>query len=226
MHSSFLLGFDAREMWLSGRDAWDEERKQLFLLRLDVEKPLSIDRAVWASVFDKYPAQRPAYIGIWEEGWEELRRLEECLDKHKTLLGRFYIVAFTVMKTVCTSDELAALAEYLKFLKAGDPCGAARMSGRETGMADPSIVDPQWSSLGYDVADLGLTSALTNMGRLPDEDVDSLRAQWGAQLNSFHLFNHCSQANEFKNYSSRRVPEHAPFFVYGLWLIKDVSDAY
>lgn len=40
-----LLGFDAREM--IPPSAWNGGRRELFLLRPDVERPLSVDTAVW-----------------------------------------------------------------------------------------------------------------------------------------------------------------------------------
>ena len=84
----------------------------------------------------------------------------------------------------------------------------------------PPEVHPSWLLLGYDVADEGLLSGLSNCGYDPVYDgLESIRARWGPHLNVFHLFNDHSEAYEFKQFSDRRVEEHAPFYVYGLWLI-------
>ena len=45
---------------------------------------------------------------------------------------------------------------------------------------------------------------------------------WGPRLNEHHLFKNAESAFAFRLVTNRRVPEHAPFFVYGLWLIREV----
>jgi hypothetical protein len=224
MHE-FLLGFDARQAPQPGAPTWTEERRWQFLLRLDVAAPCSIDRRVWASVFDLHADLRPAYTGIWEEVWEDLRGLEACVTQAAGGLGAFWIVAFALMRHVWSREQQAALEQFLGFLKAGDAQGAARIAARTGGICTPDTVAPNWSLLGYDVADLGLTSGLTNMGFLPGvDDVDALRLRWRPHINASHLFDDLSQAIEFKNFSNQRVPEHAPFFVYGLWLVRSEGE--
>ena len=225
MHDIFMLGFDAREMGVRWNRKWDKGEKDTFLYRRDVENPFSIDTAVWPSVFDKYPELFPAHIGLDMIMWEELSRLEECLDKNKTLFDRFYIVSFALMRDACNKDETVAFDGFLAFLNAGDPSRGARTSGQPPGIADPAVVAPGWVFLGYDVATTGPISALSNCGFSTDtkeEYVERAKAQWGPKLNKFHLFNEYFHAKEFKNYSNIEVPEHAPFFVYGIWLIREV----
>src|SRR5580658_10174477 len=48
-----VLGFDAREMCIESRLAWDEARREEFLLRKTVRKPLSVDAFVWPSIFGR-----------------------------------------------------------------------------------------------------------------------------------------------------------------------------
>jgi len=38
-------------------------------------------------------------------------------------------------------------------------------------------------------------------------------------LNEHHLFNEIDPARLFKEWADRRVPEHAPFFVFGLYIV-------
>jgi len=47
-----LLGFDAREAISPVRD-WDAARRELYLLRPEVTRPLSVDALVWPSVFER-----------------------------------------------------------------------------------------------------------------------------------------------------------------------------
>lgn len=76
--------------------------------------------------------------------------------------------------------------------------------------------------LGFDVADAGLTSGLTNCG-FGQSERSTLRASWAPGLNEHHLFVDVEQAFAFRGLAGGRVPEHAPFFVYALYLIADVA---
>ncbi len=70
--------------------------------------------------------------------------------------------------------------------------------------------------LGYDVADGGKLSGLANCGyESPERDI--ARAEYSAKLNEHHLFRALDEALVFRTYTEERVPEHAPFFVYGVY---------
>jgi hypothetical protein len=84
-------------------------------------------------------------------------------------------------------------------------------------MTPPTISD-NWRLLGFDVADAGLTSGLSNCGHKQSE-IAGLRASWVADLNEHHLFTDMARALAFRDVTDRRVPEHAPFFVYALSLV-------
>ncbi|HSI75133.1 MAG TPA: hypothetical protein VK957_04545 [Lunatimonas sp.] len=71
--------------------------------------------------------------------------------------------------------------------------------------------------LGYDVADDALTSGLMNCGYTePDEKMD-----WASQINEYHLFSSRDAAIKFKTYSDKRIPEHAPFRVFGIYKLNN-----
>ncbi len=215
-----LLGFDAREMWLPG-GGWDERRKSDFLFRLDVDKPFSIDRAVWRSVIDFHPEVEPSYTGLFTGLWESLQHLEDCLDTAETEIGHCLVATFGVSLTACDALERQTLDD---FLTGVGPDGLPAESGPLSALAEPSAVDDRWRFFGYDVADLAGTSALMNMGFLPGyDDTETLRARWAPDLNALHLFEDHSRAEEFKRYSNRRVAEHAPFYVVGIWRVKEWS---
>jgi hypothetical protein len=76
--------------------------------------------------------------------------------------------------------------------------------------------------LGFDVSDGSLLSGLSNCG-YSKRDIPALRMRWAPYLNAHHLFDDLKQAYEFRDQSNQRVLEHAPFFVYGLWFIKEVD---
>ncbi|MET0623348.1 MAG: hypothetical protein ABW250_10250 [Pyrinomonadaceae bacterium] len=197
-----VVGYDAREMWSGAGAAWDAARREAFLFRPGVEKPLSTDTIVWPSVFGlEGGAPRPAYTG-YQDLWNSLSELELFLAGIESLKTRPYsIVAVTLPLPLRDPGEL----ERWEF---------------ELGATSPSIHEEAWPLLGYDVADRWLLSGLSNCGFLPGvEDVKALRDEWSPGLNEFHLFEQISKASEFRDLSDERVREHAPFFVYGLRLI-------
>jgi len=74
-----------------------------------------------------------------------------------------------------------------------------------------------WRLLGYDVADGAETSGLLNCGR----GAEARRAEWrdhGPALNEHHLFGALAPARRYRASADARVPEHAPFFVYAVYL--------
>jgi hypothetical protein len=203
-----VLGVDAREMWL-GATAWNEERRRKFLLRLDVDKPLSIDPQVWPSVFDALDDIRPAYTGLFHGLWDSREQLEESLKRAPLRDRRYRIVAYAVVTGTLTEAERK-------------PWDMFQVRNSQDPKPTPSTVDPTWTLLGYDLADASGVSGLMNMGFVPGhDDVDRLRSEWGPYLARSHLFESREWADAFRAYSNGRVPSHAPFFVYAVWLLEE-----
>src|SRR5262245_3300046 len=69
--------------------------------------------------------------------------------------------------------------------------------------------------LGYDVVDAWLLSGLSNCMYSAEEK--KALSHWKHQLNAHHLFQLQTSAEEFVNATNKRVPEHAPFNVAGVW---------
>lgn len=187
---ALVLGFDARIPAPDVTPFWTEQRRSIFLLREDVEQPLSTDRLVWPSALT---AGETSHSGSWNglELWEDLSRLRWCAG------GRPH---WTVAVTLMTGGLNAAEREI--------------WSPRRP-LADISIPNDAASFLGYDVSDTAFLSALSNCG-YDHQEITAARRAWGARLNQSHLFDDLSDAAEFKTFADRRVPEHAPFFVYAL----------
>ena len=82
----------------------------------------------------------------------------------------------------------------------------------------PREVEDESRLLGYDIADDVFLSGLSNCG-YTDEEKTELRSTWVGRLNRFHLFDQVDVASEFKALTEARVPEHGPFFVFGLYLL-------
>jgi hypothetical protein len=200
--NEFLLGFDAREMWLDPQEYWPDSRKKMYLLRDDVVRPLSIDTSVWRDVFDADTSlQRPQWTGPIL--WDNFATLQEYMDtawSERTL--PYWIIAVTLQEDLCESEDLQ---EWY-----------ARASN-----IIPSLRDPAWALLGYDVCDKWLLSGLSNCGYGTNEsEIQILRDTYASDLNEHHLFASIEPATEFRMLSDERVQEHAPFFVFGIWLIK------
>ena len=88
----------------------------------------------------------------------------------------------------------------------------------------PASLNKEWRFLGYDVADEGFISGLSDCGYQADEL--RLKTGWELSLNEWHLFTQSKQAIKFKRMTDRRVAEHAPFCIYGLYsLLRSGGDA-
>ena len=200
--NELLLGFDAREMWLDIAEYWPEERKRTFLLRQDIVRPLSTDEYVWRSVFDvDISLQYPQWTGPIQNLWDNLDTLQEYLDttwSERTL--PYWLMAVTLQEEVCERENLLEWHD--------------RVSNLITTPRDPA-----WAFLGYDVSDKWLTSGLNNCG-FKESEMQILRDTYASYLNEHHLFDALKPAVDFMHVSDERVRAHAPFFVFGLWLIK------
>ena len=86
----------------------------------------------------------------------------------------------------------------------------------------PPVADPSWHLLGYDVADSYLLSGLTNLswGNVNKDEVRDISEKYLPSLNEYHLFTSVEPAAAFIPLAEEGARAHAPFFVFGLWLIK------
>lgn len=99
---------------------------------------------------------------------------------------------------------------------AEDPAEEEDLRSR-TGAETPLAVDPSWTFVGFDVADSTETSGLSNCGY--GAELEDLRTAWAPCLNVRGLFRVIEDAFAFRKVTDARVPEHAPFTVYGIWIV-------
>ena len=190
-----VLGFDVRVDPVETSSAWTEQRKDTFLLRRDVVHPLSTDRLVWPSV--SVPNRQPGSwngLDLWED-WQLFR--EYLTDAVATCVQRPWAISITLVTGGFTDEERETWSPRLPLKTLSLPEATA--------------------FLGYDISDLSLLSALSDCGYIQPNEAQQARERWATQLNNFHLFDDVTKANEFKTFSNLRVPEHAPFYVYGLY---------
>jgi hypothetical protein len=213
-----LLGFDARKMWLDPKIHWDRERRAHFLLRMDAGRVLSTDDLVWPSVFHTHQLpltpkseleelgldgpQRPRWVGPNLPLWEDLDSLKaHLLAKDAGIKRPYWIIAVTAH----LYSEIESQLTYGPYFE----------------KTDPGRLKPWWTFLGYDVSDGSLLSGLTNCGYTQDEKRNPPAT--AEDLNRHHLFDSLKQADKFRTYSDNRVKEHAPFLVYGLYLVEEIA---
>ena len=196
--SEVVLGFDLRARAFPSSLETPQYRDR-YLYRPDVVSPFTVDPAVWPSLLQ-------GSENLW--AWHFSRSEFQLADNPEQLRQRF--------SERLASEELVLLAITAivgdDFAQPGDLPG---ITGNEPQPAS------NWEFLGFDVADRFLLSAVSNTGfsELPLEK-SKLRSTWGARLNDKHLLPHREAAREFKVFADRATPEHAPFFVFGLWEVK------
>ena len=200
-----LLGYDTREMWLNYQDNWSQEHRNDYLLREDITKPLSTDTMVWEQATELYEIKTPDWIGA-NSLWEDLEHLEDFHSKQKRLVKPYWIILITWL-----SENPEAYKSKSEFnAPYFDP-------------VKPAEKHDSWELLGYDISDMWLLSGLMNCGYTSSDDIQLLRKKWPKHLNEYHLFEDVETAKEFRDITDKRVKEHAPFSVYGIYLVKKIN---
>jgi hypothetical protein len=190
-----VIGFDVRELIPDWITRWRPERRQLFLLRDDIQQPYSVDAAVWPYV-PQLEADLPSWFGPQRQSWDSLSAMDQYVNTH----GGYTASTMRIGIGLVLATELE-----------GWDWGEALELGIE-------VSDLKGKLLGYDIANFYLLSGLSNVGYSEDE-LATLKPVWSPYLNEHHLFTDVDKAHEFKALTSNRVKEHAPFFVFGLYAL-------
>jgi hypothetical protein len=203
-----LLGFDAREMWTQFEETWPQEQRWTYLLIDKLVKPLSVSVRIWAPALED--VSKDIKSQDWRASlgqWDSLNGMQMYLESRRDeIAGPYWIVGITLLYGILTEREKRE--EWHAFLPS----------------TSPSTIDRDWSLLGYDVATGGLLSGLSACG-YDSSSAPKLREKWEPHLNKYHLLTSQDRAIEFMKMTDDRVPEHAPFFVFGLYLIQKVERA-
>jgi hypothetical protein len=212
----WLVEFDVRmaaEQYVSRR--WDPSARAQYLLRQDILWPLSVDTHVWPSVFSFRDVKRPdmeSYstieIDLAAGSGADFLRLDTVrayYDAHTALAPGGVFVAVELL------SEKDAEGDVIFYMLPGDiQCGV------QLEQTIPDRLPAGSTLLGYDVADAGKISGLSNCEYTEDE-INQLTPVWTPRLNSFGLLDTVENAVEFRHGCDERVPEHAPFWIYALW---------
>jgi len=199
-----LLGFDAREMWIKYNTAWPQERRNLYLLRTDIDKPLSTDPIVWPSILNPdFSREIPSYVGHLDLA-ANLQHLRTYLISHGDKVKvPYWMIGISVLLSEMTLEERHAWNE-------------------RAVPTIPQVPEESWSLLGYDVSDTYFLSGLSNCGYSDGNERGRLARQYAEHLNKYHLLTTLTSATELRVFNNARVVEHAPFFIYCLFKIDGV----
>jgi hypothetical protein len=209
-----LLGFDIRFNCNDYVDIFlTEEFRDNYLLNRNIQWPLSVDTMIW-----------PSYFSF--SGYLSGFRTDEMIDVNPLSTRQEALRLWenhNEMKTVFSQrfgqNEKKGV-QVAVILLAENP--------RSTNEYWHAVLDPpmilndipkEWQLLGHDVADEYMTSGLSNCG-YKEEDRKTLEKKWSQCLNKYGLIRNLDDALRFLQVTDRRVPEHAPFYVYVLYSIK------
>lgn len=197
-----LLGFQLRSS-LDRVAPWSQARRAQYLLVDQIDSPLSVDKAVWSSSDDR------------------------------SLLSKLFIDYFGKDNAapnglnIYSVKDISALTKSSRFetsmligITAVGDCGAVlkeKHKVKESTVSLEQIRLNRWKCLGYDVADHWLRSGLMNCGYSSLQKSELLKT-FGPKLNKYGLFDSTDIAETFRADCNTRIPEHAPFCVFGIWL--------
>lgn len=214
-----VLGFDIRivdSRVVSNR--WDTARRERYLIRPDVECPVSVDTVVLPSIFEfsddgkggtgtnKIVVRPMGMHQLAFKIWRDKNSMIKVLTEHS---GRSDGAAVLSVAIVAVDGALRAL---------GSPWEEVL---DET--VEPEVLGDDWQLIGYDVADRYLTSGLSNCGYDENEKKKLPIKNWAARINDYGLLERLDWAVEFKQLTDQRVREHAPFLVFGLYRQKQTK---
>lgn len=215
---TFPIGYDIRlcaDAYLP--EYWMNDHREQYLLRPEVEWPLSFDPMVWPSTFqspgsvqvpgveDWWPDRPPTIVaGPANKRYDAFMDLWPELDEMLVAFRQYALPgACGVPVAVDIVDETGPQSTLPAW---------ARFDREAQVQARPA----DWVFLGYDVCDFGWISGLSNCGSTSGELLQ-LSRDWKERVNEFGLFLSAADAGEYCGVTDRRVPEHAPFRVFALY---------
>ena len=196
-----LLGFDARDMSPEHVARWPDRRRHEWLLRNDVQVPLSVDDMVWPSVLLRggYEAFLGTdWIGFLQNLWENLPRMQQYIRSLIEGIPPHWTIAVGLIADTLLNGERAIWDEIVL-------------------PTVPATVDDTWTFLGYDVADRFLSSGLTSYIHCEHADYAQLQSRFVRAINDAHLFDNLDTAVDFRDVCNRRVKSDAPFFIFSMF---------
>ena len=209
-----ILGYDCRPDLNNEALArlWTDQRRREYLLNQEVRFPLSVDRMVWPSLFNFdggvrenkiFPLIRIRPDDFHQQGlrlWKSLLELQETIKHSDTVT----FPTCSVISIIVEDSDLIQNDEWWQ-MAFQEPTVPSRLGGT-------------WEFLGYDIGDKYLTSGLSHCG-LKAEMMETAQKEWGGAVNSNGLFLEITVTQQFRDFIERRVPSHAPFYIFGIYRV-------
>ena len=190
-------------------------RATSFSLRPEIDWPLSVDLIVWPSIFQYQGANVAArYLPL--SGWIDAQPLDfphQVLDLWQDPAAMIRTFQAGAPASAIARDAVAVAIEVMS-----DPGGFAGSHWGPLFDSDraAATAPDDWDFLGYDVADEGMVSGLSNCGYDKKTKPDVVK-RVAAALNDAGLFDALDAARSFRAECDVRVKEHSPFHVYALY---------
>lgn len=210
-----VIGFDVRfgpQHYVNRR--WPPTSRQEYLLRPEIDWPMSIDDWVWPSAFRYARKQGSVALGMidgvidtspldfWHEVldlWTDLGAMVDRIERDP--VSRTHHLVPIVITVLCFPEE-----------RPKDSSGPDFFFSE----TKPDRRPADWKLVGYDIADRGRISGLSNCGYTIDE-LTTFRKTWAFCLNDYGLAATIKDAFALKAATDLRVQEHAPFWVFALY---------
>ena len=189
----YVYGYSIRTLDIDSD--WTQKRREEFLLIPDVEVPKSVDSNVWQEISSQMVETNFGKMPLPQWGDREKMLLSCDYRPSMTDMAELTIIVFV------DDDEIPP-----EYIVANDIEPIESCAGH---------------FIGYDIADEGLTSSVSNCG-YSEAEIVFAKSNYAEKINKHGLFDDLLVANSFLEYSLRRVPEHSPFYVYGLFLDKEI----
>lgn len=189
MNNKILIGYSIRS--LLEDKSWTQKRRKLFLINPDIKLPKSVSNVGWDMIDE--------FIDLDND--DNLFSLTFGFQNQDELLN---ISHYQIQQT--DRVVVRSCIHYLHFVPTF--VWALNMQSYQD--------DDGFYFLGYDVADSGMTSGLSNCG-YTENDLKYCQVQYLPFLNQHGLFDDFDVAVDFLDYTNRRVVEHTPFYVYSLY---------
>lgn len=236
-YKEHLICFDAKIQYLTSDYPLTAYSLKTFLIKKQINEIVSVENA---SLFDpkgsyaqenavntsyekiekNIPDEFDDYSGYL---WINLDKLNKFIENNKgNIKQNIYTVAITSIENLSSEDQ----EEDEKYRKIYSENHMAMSDFPPHWSTNPAKISKNWKLLGYDVVEGefgGMLSGLTNCGYNNDEKETINKHNWENEINSYHLFNSLEVANEFRKHTNSRVTEHAPFYVFGIYLIEHIK---
>lgn len=176
---------------------WTEELRSEFLINPLIKLPKSVDG------------------NVWEESYEYLSKLSkqeimELLSKWRNKAKLTDLTGYNI-----NDKDRVLTASYLHYFD--------YVPAEVWAMSYPSEpIDEDLIFLGYDVANGGTLSGLSNCG-YTDIELTYCREHYLQHLNQHGLFESFEVAWDFLSYTNQRTPADSPFYVYSLYTDKIID---